>query len=194
VADIVMKEPVVHIEGLRVLVVEDDPEHREALEEAVRCLGHSCTTARDGVEAWEIYAADGADIILSDWQMPRMDGFDLCQKVRANLSNAGHTHFIFVTADDDDAHFIRGVLGGADAYIAKPVDLDELEACLAITRQRVILDRQLAAAPTSLPFPTPTESGLFALARSFTRGRTRATFPTLSGHLGSSRGTGKSTR
>src|ERR1700729_3974390 len=82
---------------LKVLVADDDEDCRDTLSTAVRALGHGCTTARDGVEAWKMYEADRPDVILSDWKMPLMDGLHLCQKVRQGDSSESYTHFIFVT-------------------------------------------------------------------------------------------------
>ncbi len=136
--------------SLRVLAVDDDRDCRDALESAVTGLGYSCRAARDGVEAWEMYEAEHADVILSDWKMPRMDGFGLCQKVRSAASDRPYTQFIFVTGNGDKAHFISGMRAGADDYIAKPVDLDELEARLGAADRIAALQRRLAENNSSL--------------------------------------------
>ncbi len=128
---------------LEVIVAEDDDECLDALAAAVEALGHSCRTAHDGNEAWEIYQANGADVILSDWNMPGMTGLELCQKVRATESAHDYTHFVFVTGNDEDAHYVRGMHAGADDYLAKPVHLDRLEARLEATRRIVMHQRKL---------------------------------------------------
>jgi two-component system cell cycle response regulator len=135
--------PVAHPEALKVLIADDERDCRDALEDAVRCLGYDCTIARDGVEAWEMHEADRADVILSDWKMPRLDGVGLCKKVREDDTDQSYTHFIFVTGNDDKAHFIDGMHAGADDYISKPVDLDELEARLEAAKRMVALQRRL---------------------------------------------------
>ncbi len=126
---------------LEVLIAEDNDECLETLAAAVEALGHSCRTAHDGNEAWEIYQANGADVILSDWNMPGMTGLELCQKVRATESARDYTHFVFVTGNDEDAHYVRGMRTGADDYLAKPVHLDKLEARLEATRRIVMHQR-----------------------------------------------------
>jgi two-component system cell cycle response regulator len=130
------------LETLSVLVVDDEPDCRESLELAVRGLGFSCRSARDGVEAWEAYEAKRADVILSDWMMPRMDGLGLCEKVRADAAEGPYTHFIFVTGNADKAHFIRAMRAGADDFLAKPVNLDELQARLEAAGCAVMAQRQ----------------------------------------------------
>ena len=138
------------MEALKVLVADDEPDCRESLQEAVRYLGHSCSVARDGQEAWEMYEADRADVILSDWKMPKMDGLHLCEKVRSADSTGAYTHFIFVTGNSDRSHFIDGMHAGADDYIVKPFDVDELKARLDSARRVVMLHRELRARNSTL--------------------------------------------
>lgn len=130
---------------LRVLVAEDDPDSRALLQSAVLRLGYDCVVASDGLEAWERHQRDGADVILSDWSMPKLSGLRLCQHVRHHDSELAYTHFIFVTAQADRAHFREGMLAGADDYLPKPVQLDQLAARLEVARRAVMLHRQLVA-------------------------------------------------
>ena len=67
---------------MKILVAEDDADIRSLLHVAVESLGHQAITASDGLEAWELYQAQGADAIISDWRMPRMEGTELCRRVR----------------------------------------------------------------------------------------------------------------
>src|SRR3954449_567045 len=106
---------------LDVLVAEDDPPSREALQRAVRILGHDCRTAKDGLDAWEQQEQERADVILSDWRMPRMSGLDLCKALRASERDGGYTYFIFMTELDDREHLLLGMEAGADDYHAKPI-------------------------------------------------------------------------
>jgi DNA-binding response OmpR family regulator len=138
-----VSEPTASLETLKVLVVDDDQDCRDAMRQALRSLGHSCAIARDGLEAWEMYQAERADVILSDWKMPRMDGLDLCRKVRGDDSNKPYTHFIFITGNKNRADFMEGMDAGADDYVTKPVGIDELGACLEVARRAVIAERQL---------------------------------------------------
>jgi diguanylate cyclase (GGDEF)-like protein len=128
-------------EPLRVLIADDEPDARHGLELAVRSLGHFCAVARDGLEAWEMHQADPADVILADWNMPELDGIGLCQRVRLDPRPA-YVHFIFVTGKSDKLHFIEGMHAGADDYITKPVDLDELDARLEVSRRAVLIQRR----------------------------------------------------
>ncbi len=96
------------------------------------------------MEAWELHQREHADVILSDWQMPRMDGIELCRRTRVNDGEGPYTYFVFMTHFGDKEHFIRGMEAGADDYHTKPVDLDELRARLTSAERVVSLYRKLA--------------------------------------------------
>jgi diguanylate cyclase (GGDEF)-like protein len=72
-----------------------------------------------------------------------MDGLELCRSIRSEDAARSYTHFIFVTGNDDRQHFVEGMRAGADDYIAKPIDIDELEARLEAARRVVTFQRQL---------------------------------------------------
>src|SRR5712692_4102836 len=82
---------------LRVLVAEDDQVSRVRLVRTIQRLGHEVLVAADGVEAWEVFAERGADVVVTDWLMPGLDGPELCRRVRAD-SSAPYTYVIFSTA------------------------------------------------------------------------------------------------
>ena len=82
---------------LSVLVVDDDPAARQAVAAAVSFLGYSCRSATDGLEAWDIHRHAPADVILCDWQMPRMDGIELLRRIRAE-DGGSYTYFILMTS------------------------------------------------------------------------------------------------
>jgi two-component system chemotaxis response regulator CheY len=128
-------------EPLKVLIADDEADARHGLELAVRSLGHFCAVARDGLEAWEMHRADRADVILADWSMPGLDGLGLCQRVRLD-PHLAYVHFILVTGKSGKVHFIEGMRAGADDYITKPVDLDELEVRLEVSRRAVMIQRR----------------------------------------------------
>jgi diguanylate cyclase (GGDEF)-like protein len=129
-------------EGLKVLVADDDIDHREGLASAVRSLGHSCAVACDGLQAWEMHQADRPDVVLADSNMPRLDGIGLCRRIRSIDSNVPYTHIVFVTGVNEKAHFIEAMHAGADDYLTKPVDLDNLKARLEVARRAVKIQRQ----------------------------------------------------
>ncbi len=128
---------------IEVLVVEDDPATRPMLARAVRSFGYSCREASDGLEALEMHRAARADIILADWRMPRMDGFELCRRTRSESAGGTYTYFLLMSSFGDKSRFLEGMDAGADDYQQKPLDLDELRARLASAARVVRLNRTL---------------------------------------------------
>ena len=128
---------------LDVLVADDDEDSLDALTEALTHLGHTCRAAHDGDEAWKMYQAAGADVILSDWNMPGMTGIELCEKVRAAEPLYAYTHFVFITGNGENTHYLRGMQAGADDFLGKPFDLEELEARLTATQRVVTRQRHM---------------------------------------------------
>jgi two-component system chemotaxis response regulator CheY len=90
-----------------------------------------------------MYRQEHADVIVSDWQMPRMDGLELCRRTRRS-DDATYTYFLIMTSFADKDHFVSGLEAGADDYQTKPLDLDELRARLASAGRVVALYRRLA--------------------------------------------------
>jgi diguanylate cyclase (GGDEF)-like protein len=133
---------------LNVLIAEDDDVGRAALEKAVRSLGHHCRSAADGLEAWEMHQAERADVIVTDWKMPRMDGIELCRRTREADADDAYTYFIFLTAFDDKEHLLRAMQVGADDYQSKPVDIDELHARLVSASRVLAAYRKIAQRAT----------------------------------------------
>jgi diguanylate cyclase (GGDEF)-like protein len=129
---------------LKVLVVDDDRDERQAFLEAVHALGHECRVAADGVEALALHDTAHADVILSDWKMPRMDGLELCRRIRSADDGTAYTYFILIAGYGDREHFLLGMQAGADDYHAKPVQLDELRARLASAARVIRVYRKLA--------------------------------------------------
>src|SRR5437588_8477488 len=120
---------------MRVLIAEDDTDIRELLQDLLQHKGRSVIAARDGEEAWQVFQDQGADVIVSDWLMPRVEGPELCRRVRE--SDAPYTYFILLTALGDQQHHLTGRKSGADDYLAKPFDMEDLAARM-VTAERVI--------------------------------------------------------
>jgi DNA-binding response OmpR family regulator len=119
---------------MRVLIAEDDVGIRELLHDLIERQGHSATVARDGEEAWTLFNEQGAEVIISDWLMPHLEGPGLCRRVRE--SDAPYVYFILLTALGDQQHHLTGRKSGADDYLAKPFDMEDLAARM-VTAERV---------------------------------------------------------
>ena len=128
---------------MRVLVAEDREIERRILSRAVRDLGHECVAASDGAEAWQLFQAVGADVVISDWVMPGVEGPELCRRVRAH-PGAPYTYVILLSVLDDRSHTLAGMQAGADDYLSKPLDVARLEACLVAAARVTTLHRQVS--------------------------------------------------
>jgi diguanylate cyclase (GGDEF)-like protein len=128
---------------MRVLIAEDDPISRLILRRAVELLAHECLVATDGLEAWEHYGRSELDVIISDWMMPGLDGVELCRRIRQQPGKA-YTYFILLTALSDRRDFLTGMKAGADDYLTKPLDQDQLSVRLLAAERVTSLHRRLA--------------------------------------------------
>src|SRR5581483_12223023 len=129
---------------MRVLIAEDGAAERLLLRRALERLGQEVYAAEDGVVTWELFRERGADVIVSDWQMPGLEGPDLCQRVRAH-PGSGYTYFIMLTALSDKEHILQGMRAGADDYLIKPFVIEDLEARLIAAERVTTLHRRREA-------------------------------------------------
>ncbi|MCF8132834.1 MAG: response regulator transcription factor [Synechococcus sp. Tobar2m-G35] len=120
----------------RVLLVDDEPGLRAAVQAYFEDEGFEVITAVDGAEGWEKAQAELPDVVLSDVMMPRVDGFGLLKQLRED-ERLGGTPVIFLTAKGMTADRIAGFRAGVDDYIPKPFDPDEL-----VARVRNVVQRQ----------------------------------------------------
>jgi putative two-component system response regulator len=138
----------------RVLVVDDVEANRELLLARLEDLDYDVREARDGIEALEAIEAAEPDLILLDVDMPRMDGIAVCNKLKSHPTRR-LIPIVILTASHDPAQRLRGIAAGADDYLSKPFDANEL-----LIRTRVLLkDRALNMKLDA------TEDVLLALAR-----------------------------
>ncbi len=113
-----------------ILIVDDEPSQRDLLGGFVGTLGFQTEQAASGEEALELIRRDPPDMVLLDVRMPGMSGIDTLGEIRRT---AGDLPVLLVTAYADLRQAVEAVKSGADDYLAKPVDLDELEAAIADT-------------------------------------------------------------
>jgi len=116
-----------------VLLVDDNQQNLELMQAYLDDLPCRTETAMDGIEAMERIAQDRPDLVLLDVMMPRMSGFEVCQKIKSNPETRG-TAIIMVTALNEVPDYERAVESGTDDFLSKPVNKLEL-----ITRVRSLL-------------------------------------------------------
>ncbi len=118
---------------MRILVVDDEPGVREALERALRLDGHDVVLAANGAEALEALGEQTPDALVLDVLMPRIDGLEVCRRLRRN---GDRTPVLMLTARDAISDRVAGLDAGADDYLVKPFALEEL-----LARVRALLRR-----------------------------------------------------
>jgi DNA-binding response OmpR family regulator len=131
-----------------ILAADDDPTSLLIIEAALRNLGHLCLSATDGDQAWETFQTRRPDVVISDWLMPGMTGLELCRKIRAHP--ARYTYVIMVTVNSSHDQMFEGMSAGADDYLIKPLNADDLELRLIAAARVTSLHRQLAHQRTQL--------------------------------------------
>jgi two-component system cell cycle response regulator len=127
---------------LEILVADADAGCRTEMTVAVKALGYECQVARTGAEALAMQRRHAADILLIDSALQGMTGLDLCRAIRAQGSSP-YTYIVFLTSHGDKEDLLEAMRAGADGYLRKPVDLDELEVRLEAGRRVVGRNRTL---------------------------------------------------
>ena len=110
---------------MKILIAEDTKAIQILLTHHLKKWGHEVIVADDGVQAWEIIKETPIQFLISDWMMPGMDGLTLCRKIReANFP--GYIYIILLTAIGNKEGIVKGMEAGADDYLGKPFDSEEL--------------------------------------------------------------------
>src|SRR5690349_7328282 len=135
---------------VQVLVVDDDPVAGSHLSSIAEAAGYTVTVAQNGREAWDVLQKVHHRLVISDWYMPELDGVELCRRVRARR-NEPYVYFILVTQRGGKKQYLTGMQAGADDFIAKPVDPDELQARLGVAERILGLRRELQQLEVLLP-------------------------------------------
>jgi two-component system cell cycle response regulator len=128
-----------------ILLAEDDPVTRMLMTRFLKKAGYEVDAVADGAEALERMLKRYYPILVTDWEMPGMDGVALCKAVR-NLQLDGYVYSLLLTARDSKEHIIAGLDAGADDYLIKPVHEPELIARLNAGRRILNLEHSLRAA------------------------------------------------
>ena len=128
-----------------ILVVEDDPLSFQLIEAKLQSLGHLVTSAVNGREALDLIKRGIFPILITDLNMPLMDGFELCRAVRAQKL-PGYVYITIITSLDTRDGVINGLQAGADEYLTKPINPAELEARLNTGKRILALERSLRKA------------------------------------------------
>lgn len=128
---------------MKILIADDEPIAREFLRFQLEQCGHTVIVANDGQEAWELLQSNDCQFVITDWDMPRMTGIELIRQIRES-DRAGYLNVILLTSKSERAALITGLTTGADDYLTKPVDQDELQARLQSGKRIAEMEQRLA--------------------------------------------------
>lgn len=127
---------------MKVLAVDDDVTARLIVQSMVVSLGHECLLAADAADAWQLLERGGVDVVISDRMMPKIDGLDLCRRIRDLLTDT-YTYIIVATGLGERDQILEGMLAGADDYLVKPISRHDLHLRLTAAERVTALHRQI---------------------------------------------------
>jgi len=125
-----------------ILIADDDIVSSKILEKNLKNWGYKVIITKDGQEAWIILQKRKISLAILDWMMPKIDGIEICQKLRSNRRKH-YTYIILLTSKDQKKDIIKGLNSGADDYIKKPFEIQELQARLKTGIRVIELEEKL---------------------------------------------------
>jgi phosphoserine phosphatase RsbU/P len=135
---------------LKILIAEDENISRMVLEASLKKRGHEVAAVENGLKAWEAYQREYFPVIISDWLMPVMDGLALFRKVRA-LQHESYTYLVLLTSLEGKTNYLEAMEAGADDFMTKPFDADQLTARVQVADRILGLHRQVNQLEGLLP-------------------------------------------
>jgi len=125
------------------LIAEDDRISRRLLQRHLEKWGHEVVTAENGVKAWQQFCEEEFLLVITDWIMPEMDGLGLIQHIREK-TDRGYVYVILLTTKKETGDIVRGMEAGADDFLSKPFDQDELRVRVSAGQRIIELEQRLA--------------------------------------------------
>lgn len=121
---------------MKIIAVEDDPVAQAVLEEILTSLGHEVIHAGDGEEAWLLLKQHQCRVVVADWNMPRLNGLELCKRIRSHPDD--YIYFILLTSAEASAkHRDDAMRSEVDDFLSKPVDREDIKMRLHVA-QRIL--------------------------------------------------------
>lgn len=128
---------------MRILIVDDEPVNRLVLARKLTGWGHEVVQAADGAQAWDILQREPFRMVITDWMMPEVDGVELTRRIRHSPAG-GYTYVLLLTASSGTAALVEGMDAGADDFMVKPFQVEELRARLRAGERVLQLESDLA--------------------------------------------------
>jgi DNA-binding response OmpR family regulator len=129
---------------MRVLIAEDSTVARKLLERNLQQLGYEVVATEDGAQAWAAYQQAPTPIVITDWEMPHMNGVELCRAIRQHPTEH-YTYLMMLTARGQKEDKLQALEAGADAFLNKPLDIAELQANLRVAERILKAEADLQA-------------------------------------------------
>jgi len=130
--------------ALKVLVADDSAVYRKLVEQTLSEQRYSVLFAKSGREAVDLFVKHLPSLVITDWMMPDFSGIELCQNIRQHFQES-YTYIIILTGMTEKSQVVKGLTAGADDYLTKPFDREELLARAEVGRRVVELHRQIEA-------------------------------------------------
>jgi DNA-binding response OmpR family regulator len=128
---------------IKVLIADDDAPTRILLRAAVSQWGYEVVDASDGEEAWEILQKPNVpELMIVDWLMPKLDGIDLCRRIKAELAH--RPYIILLTQLSGTTNIVKGLEAGANEFLSKPFNMAELQSRLSVGARIIKYQSSLA--------------------------------------------------
>lgn len=134
---------------MRILIAEDMPTTALQLRQQLERAGNRVEVAHDGESAWSALRGGDHRLVIADWVMPLLDGPDLCRRIRSH-PDGQYVYFILLSSRDSREDRIEGLRAGADDFLTKPVDPDELCLRLEVAQRILAVHEELARRNTLL--------------------------------------------
>ena len=128
---------------MEILIAEDERISRRTLQRQLEQWGHKVTAVENGREAWEMFQEREFSIVVSDWMMPEMDGPELVRQIRG-FEAERYIYVILLTSKSEKSDIVAGMEAGADDFLSKPFDRNELHVRLRAGERIIELERNLA--------------------------------------------------
>jgi DNA-binding response OmpR family regulator len=135
---------------MKILIADDDAISRFALEVTLKKLGHDVVVTEDGRQAWQALQKEYFPVLISDWVMPHLDGLKLCQMIR-EVPQTDYTYVILLTSYGGKTNYFEAMAAGADDFVTKPLDVEQLAARLRVTERILGLRRHVKRLEGLLP-------------------------------------------
>ncbi len=134
---------------MKILIAEDDAVSRRLLQSYLQKWGYEVTTAQDGAEAWRLFEGGLFPMVITDWMMPELDGPGLLRRIRLS-QQPGYVYAILLTAKSQKVDLVEGMEAGADDFLTKPFDREELRVRLRAGERIIRLEHNLRETKATL--------------------------------------------